>query len=246
MTSDDERDPAYSVMMAEGMTRTPAGTPGTIESNGAALCLADFGGYGACVQPAGHSGQHSDANGYVFTAEPHGATGTRLPAEVTALLARYDREVRAAEAEPGIHPAGAPGATDAEVAGQLAGLIETARLAATASMRGPIKCGACHACRTPGRLDPDEMCDVIDADRQLSYARLSADLAADNTRALSLAAADAIEAARESGDAAIEATEALHFAREAAETARTAGGVALTATGYVPFPAPASGRHASA
>lgn len=121
-----------------------------------------------------------------------------------------------------------------------------AALAATLSGHGPgvLQCGACHSCRTPGVLADGEMCDVINADIQLRYAELAAELAADNTRVLALSAAEAMEATRASAEAEAEAAEGLYFAQQAAGTARAAGGVARTATGYVQYPPPAPGRHA--
>ena len=199
--------------------RHPAGTPGTIESNG----------------PAPTSTCPICGKGLIWAASETGTDDEWF--HWTTAAARACEAITSARG----------GATDAEISDQLAGLLEAARMASASPESMPARrCGACHDCRTPGVLADDEMCDVIDADLQLAAARQSFELAADNTRALALSAAEAIEAARESGEAATEAAEAVHFAQVAADSARTRGGVALTANGYIAYPAPATGRHASA
>lgn len=126
-------------------------------------------------------------------------------------------------------------AEQAAMDAQLAAMLAEAR-ELTPAPASPLRCGACYDCRTPGQLEPGEMCDVMDSDANVRVAFQMVNLAQDNTRALALCAADALAAAEQSRQDSMEAAEALYFARQAAEGARTRGGVALTATGYVQFP----------
>jgi hypothetical protein len=57
--------PGGPVMNPKNRTRQLA-VHAAREVGAVSLCLADFGGYGACVDQPGHDGPHIDANGYEF------------------------------------------------------------------------------------------------------------------------------------------------------------------------------------